>query len=149
MHSDIKSKKDVPFNSGKVAFATWNGNILASPLRGGSVGFLTYSSKYLLPKGLTRLVDSTSVKEYAGISGGKALGDFEAEDQFEVIAEANDQDSDDGIEWARGSYNNEAYEAALARLQNDFTYNPTQGITYSKVINLSSACCMTIVRGIM
>lgn len=136
LQSDLKKKADIPFNGGRVAFATWNGNILAYPYQGGTVGFLTFSSKYIMPKGLTRLANATAVQEpYETFSGRRPLGDFEADDDFEVIASASDEDEDEdtGTEWSHGSFNNDEYQAALARAQNDLTYKPYRGNTYTKL----------------
>jgi hypothetical protein len=138
VQADLKKKTEVPFNAGRVAFATWNGNILAYPYQGGTVGFLTFSSRYVMPKGLTSLVNATAVAEpYVSFTGRRQLGDFEAEDDFEVIASASDEDEekDNETEWAYGDFNNDEYQAALTRAQKDFTYNPNRCTSYTKVSN--------------
>lgn len=140
VQADLKKKTEVPFNGGRVAFATWNGNILAYPYQGGTVGFLTFSSKYVMPKGLTSLVNATAVAEpYVNFTGRRQLGDFEGEDEFEVIASASDEEGEEDdteTEWTYGDFNNDEYQAALSRSQKDFTYNPNRGTSYTKASTL-------------
>lgn len=138
VQADLKKRTEVPFNAGRVAFATWNGNILAYPYHGGTVGFLTFSSKYVMPKGLTSLVSASAlaVEPYVNFHGRRQLGDFEADDEFEVIASASDEEDEEDdkeTEWTYGDFNNEEYQAALARSQKDFTYNPNRGMSYTKL----------------
>lgn len=136
VQADLKKKIEIPFNAGRVAFATWNGSILAYPYQGGTVGFLTFSTRYVMPKGLSSLVGATAVAEpYVSFTGRRQLGDFQGEDDFEVIASASDEDEeeDNQTEWAYGDFNNDEYQAALTRAQKDFTYNPNRGTSYTKV----------------
>ncbi|KAG0561368.1 hypothetical protein KC19_9G059400 [Ceratodon purpureus] len=136
VQADLKRKAEISFNAGRVAFATWNGNILAYPYQGGTVGFLTFSSKYVMSKGLTSLVNATTVAEpYVKFTGRRQLGDFEAENDYEIIASASDEDEeeDNETEWTFGDFNNDEYQAALARAQKDLTYNPKRGTSYTKL----------------
>lgn len=109
------------------------------------MGFLTFSSKYVMPKGLTSLVSATAaavVREpYVNFTGRRPLGDFEADDEFEFIASASDEEDEeeyDEIEWTYGDFNNDEYQAALTRSQKDFTYNPNRGTSYTKVSTSSA-----------
>lgn len=141
VQSDLKKKTDVPFNAGRVAFATWNGNILAYPYHGGTVGFLSFSSKYVMPKGLTSLVSATATvvvaeQPYVNFTGRRQLGDFQGDGEDEVIASASDEEEEvdsDEMDWGSGNFNTEEYQAALVRSQKDLTYYPTRGISYTKV----------------
>lgn len=140
VQSELKKKTDVPFNAGRVAFATWNGNILTYPYHGGTVGFLTFSSKYVMPKGLTSLVSATATavvaEPYVNFTGRRQLGDFQGDGEDEVIASASDEEDEvdsDEMDWGSSNFNTEEYQAALVRSQKDLTYYPNRGMSYTKV----------------
>lgn len=71
-----------------------------------------FSLKYIMFKGLMRLVNVIVVQEFYEIFFGcRLLGDFEVDDDFEVIVFVSDEDEDEdiGIEWFYGSFNNDEY----------------------------------------
>jgi hypothetical protein len=136
VHTRVKKAMEMPvaFNPARVAVATWNGNVLANPYQGGSIGFVTFTPKFLRPKGLMSLASATEVKDSASNTNrSRALGDFQVEDRNEVVASATAEDFDGEIQWTDGPFMSEEYEAALARSQGDLIYNAASGISYSKV----------------
>ncbi|KAG6541521.1 hypothetical protein Mapa_017043 [Marchantia paleacea] len=140
------ANSEAPFNVGRVAISTWNNSSLVEPYQpsvkphGGNVGFATFSSRYVLPKELHRLArlkasqddeDEDSYTHFGRMSKDARYGD---EETYEVIGSFSDEDLSDGeIEWTHGSYNEDEYLNALERSETDLTYNPSRGISYSKI----------------
>lgn len=131
---------------GLVPVPTWDSNNLVPPYQpsdrqnAGNVGFVTYSSTLLLPKGLQGLANSGGVRRADLWYGDEPLKGLEAasrrsyadEEAFEVVGSYTD-DETDNIEWTHGNYNKDEYESALERAESDLCYNPALGMNCTKV----------------
>ncbi|XP_027151102.1 phosphoglucan phosphatase LSF1, chloroplastic [Coffea eugenioides] len=123
---------DILFNRGRVPLATWNKNILTSNLRcstdgGSNSGFVTFSSKYVNPRGWKILSDQnkTSYQQMLKNNG-------HAVPLSPLVTIFFDEESAAG-EWAHGSFPLDEYVMALDRASGELYYNHSLGMRYSKI----------------
>jgi hypothetical protein len=131
-----------PFNSGKVSFATWNGEYLISdPVESstvakneGKVGFLTFSSRFLQPKGLKTLAKCRAfTREQNGYLQGMTYEHKEEESSIEFLTYFSDEEMNANVEWSHGDFSLEDYTMAVKRAEKDLCYNHLLGMQIRKV----------------
>lgn len=121
------------FNRGRVAFATWNRNVLATDLQPGSEGsgesgFTIFSPKFLKSEGWMLLANEGSVD--SPVQSNRSIL---AKRTHEIVSIFSEEESED-VEWAYGSFPLEEYIKALDRAKGELYYNHSLGMQYSKVI---------------
>ncbi|XP_068336942.1 phosphoglucan phosphatase LSF1, chloroplastic-like [Pyrus communis] len=119
------------FNRGRVSFATWNKAVLASGLQsspgtGGNSGFVTFSSKFLKPRGWNYLSDQN------GHIQSQMQKNTLAQPPSQLACIYAEEESGDG-EWALGNFPLDEYVKALDRSKGELYYNHALGTRYSKI----------------
>ncbi|CAL9135186.1 Dual specificity phosphatase, catalytic domain [Musa troglodytarum] len=120
------------FNRGRVAFATWNRNVLATDLQPGSEGsgesgFTIFSPKFLKSEGWMLLANEGSVD--SPVQSNRSIL---AKRTHEIVSIISEEESED-VEWAYGSFPLEEYIKALDRAKGELYYNHSLGMQYSKI----------------
>ncbi|KFK37617.1 hypothetical protein AALP_AA3G006400 [Arabis alpina] len=124
------SDLDMMYNRGRVAFVTWNKNLLSSNLRAsegsGNSGYAAFSSKFLTSQGWKLLTKQSS--------------SFQSGTQKNILSPPisplvcvfSEEVPGDG-EWGYGNFPLEEYIKALDRTKGELHYNHALGMRYSKI----------------
>lgn len=121
------------FNGGRVPFATWNRNILASNLQpssegNGNSGFAVFSPKFLTAQGRRMLTEKSGISNYQPQNKTGVL----SKSLSDIVGIFSEEESED-TEWAYGSFPLEEYIKALDRAKGELYYNHLLGMQYSKI----------------
>ncbi|WOL14468.1 phosphoglucan phosphatase LSF1, chloroplastic isoform X1 [Canna indica] len=120
------------FNKGKVAFATWNKNVLMKDMQpstgeSGNSGFALFCPKFLNSAGWMLLSAQGSVDSL--LRSNRSLLHKRTD---EIICILSEEESEN-VEWAYGSFPLEEYIKALDRAKGELYYNHSLGMQYSKI----------------
>lgn len=150
----LLGSREPSFNCGRVAFATWNENNLATDVEifgddakaEGNSGFSVFSSKFLRPKGLKLLARCTvKAKLQNGVAEDMANG-YGRKEKSEIITYFSDDESEGEVEWTHGDFSIEEYTNALKRAEKDLCYNHSLGMQYTKITEdiLVGSCIQSV-----
>lgn len=138
-HFPLTKNPEATYNRGRVPVVTWDKNKLTPCLQpesglNGQAGFVSYSSKFLQPKGwktLARLTSNESPASKVQMSSSSKWMPVQPSD--EIVALFTEEESMDGSEWTYGSFPVDEYVNALKRAEGELSYNHSLGMRYTKI----------------